>query len=152
MRPTQKLPAASLALVLTAVLATGLASCGKKESAAPQPAPPTAEGVHFVGAELGRAVGGDRSITDATREFGPNDTIYVSVETDGSSAAATLAARWTYEDGQQVDRSETTIAPAGTEHTEFHIAKPDGWPAGGYQVEISLDGRPVQTLDFEVGG
>jgi hypothetical protein len=131
-----------------------LVACGK-DGAAPAERDvnaPAAQGVQFVNAELGRAVGSDRSITDATDDFGPNDTIYVSVETEGTASSSTLAARWTYEDGQEVDRSETTIAPSGREHTELHISKPDGWPPGEYQVEIMLDGRTVDTLDFEVGG
>ena len=76
----------------------------------------------------------------------------MSVETSGTASSADLAARWTYEDGQEVDRTETTIAPTGPEHTEFHISKPDGWPEGDYQVEIMLNGRTVDTLDYEVGG
>jgi hypothetical protein len=152
MRPSHQHLVASLALVLAAVLTTGLVACNKKEAAPADQggAAPANQAVRFVGADLGRAVGGDRSITDATHQFGPNDTIYVSVETDGSAAAATVAARWTYQDGQEVDRSETTIAPSGTEHTEFHVSNPDGWPAGNYQVEIMLDGRTVETLDFAV--
>jgi hypothetical protein len=34
--------------------------------------------------------------------------------------------------------------------TTFHISKPDGWPAGSYKVEISLDGTVVDSRDFTV--
>lgn len=148
MRQTPRL--ATPALLLAVLLVAGLAACGR--DAGDDPATPGAQAVRFESAELGRAVGGDGSINDPTSDFGPNDTIYVSVETSGSSDATTLAARWTYEDGQEVDRTETTIAPTGTEHTELHVSNPNGWPEGDYQVEILLDGRSVQTLDFEVGG
>lgn len=140
-------------LLLAAVLAAGLAACGKDETDRADrnlDAPTDQVAVHLVDAELGRAAGGDGSITDATDEFGPNDTIYLSVETDGRAESSTLAARWTYQDGQEVDRSETTIAPRGREHTQFHVSKPDGWPPGDYEVEISIDGRTVETLDFNV--
>lgn len=147
MRPTSKL-LAPLGLVLAAVLSAGLLACGKERAAEA----PASQAVRFVDAELGRAVGGDRRITDPTDEFGPNDTIYLSVATEGRASSATLAARWTYQDGQEVDRSETTIAPDGSEHTEFHISKPDGWPAGNYRVDVTLDGRTVDTLEFEVEG
>ena len=38
--------------------------------------------------------------------------------------------------------SETSqqIAPTGPAVTEFHIAKPDGWPQGMYRVQVFLDG------------
>jgi hypothetical protein len=99
---------------------------------------------------LGRAVGGDKAITDQTDNFRPNDTIYASVATEGSAANTTLRARWTYEDGQVVDDSSHTIAPNNRERTEFHISKPDGWPAGNYQLELFVDGRSVETKKFEV--
>jgi hypothetical protein len=101
---------------------------------------------------LGRSVGGDKAITDRTETFRPNDTIYASVATDGSANSATLRARWTFEDGQVVDESTRTIAPNNRERTEFHIAKPDGWPAGKYKLEVFLDNQPVETKDFEVRG
>src|SRR5687768_3629482 len=99
---------------------------------------------------LGRAIGGDKSITDQTDNFRPTDTIYASVATDGSSASTTRRARWTYGDGQVVDESTRTIAPTNRERTEFHISKPDGWPIGKYQVELFLDGRSVETKRFGV--
>lgn len=153
MRSTSKL-FAYVVFLLAAALGAGLTACGKDEAAPADrdAGAPASQAIEFVNAELGRSVGNDRTITDATDDFGPNDTIHLSVETEGSASNATLAARWTYEDGQEVDRSETTISPSGREHTEFHVSKPDGWPPGGYQVEIMLDGRTVETLDFEVEG
>ena len=56
------------------------------------------------------------------------------------------------EDGQVVDESSRTIAPTGAEVTEFHVSKPDGWPAGAYEVAISLDGQAVETRSFTVEG
>jgi hypothetical protein len=109
-------------------------------------------GVQITDVTLGRAVGADRAVTEATTTFEPNDTIYVSVRTSGTASSATLAARWTFEDGQVVDESSQTIAPTGTEVTEFHVSKPDGWPAGAYEVAISLDGVPVETQSFTVEG
>ncbi len=51
-----------------------------------------------------------------------------------------------------MDESTRTIAPNGRAVTEFHIAKPDGWPLGNYQVEVFLDGKSVETKKFEVKG
>ena len=34
--------------------------------------------------------------------------------------------------------------------SEFHISKPDGWPAGDYQVEISINDKPAGTKKFTV--
>jgi hypothetical protein len=99
---------------------------------------------------LGRAIGGDKAISDRTENFRPTDTIYASVATDGSAPTATLRAKWTFEDGQLVNESTHTIAPQGRERTEFHIAKPDGWPAGKYRLEVFLNDQSAGLKTFEV--
>jgi hypothetical protein len=99
---------------------------------------------------LGRAIGGDKAITDRTENFRPNDTIYASVATDGSAPTATLRTKWTFEDSQTVNESTRTIAPQNRERTEFHISKPDGWPAGKYKVEVFLNDQSAGLKTFEV--
>jgi hypothetical protein len=142
----------------TVVLAAGLliaAGCGNRETdtaATEESAPTTTAGVEVTEVTLGKAVGADKAVSEATTTFEPTDTIYVSVRTEGTSPSATLAARWTFEDGQVVDESSQTIAPTGPEVTEFHISQPDGWPAGTYEVAISLDGQPVENQSFTVEG
>jgi hypothetical protein len=106
--------------------------------------------VKVTDVSLGRAIGGDKAVTDSTDDFKPNDTIYASIATDGSAASTTLRALWTYQDGQVVEDSNRTIAPNNKERTEFHISKPDGFPTGNYQVEIFVDGRSVEKKKFEV--
>jgi len=108
-------------------------------------------GIKVTNVDLGRNVGGDKHVTDATTSFSPNDVIYASVLTSGTSPSATVKVRWTYEgDGQVVDESEQTITTTGDTATEFHISKPNGWPAGNYKAEVYLNGQLVQTKEFEV--
>jgi hypothetical protein len=137
------------ALVLCVGLTLGVTACGKK-AAEPPPAAAPAAAVSVTAVELGRSIGGDKRVTDKTEQFSPKDVIYASVLTSGASSNTSLKARWTYQDGQVVDESEQSIAPTGDATTEFHISKPDGWPAGKYKVEVSLNGVPAQTKDFEV--
>jgi hypothetical protein len=89
-------------------------------------------------------------VTQQSTAFAPNDTIYVSVVTNGSAPSATLTAKWTYQDGQVVNESTQTIAPTGPAVTEFHIAKPDGWPEGKYKLEVSVNDQRAETKNFEV--
>lgn len=100
--------------------------------------------------DLGRTIDADRRVSDETDDFEATDTVYVSVDTDGTASGATLTARWTFEDGQVVDESTQNLSSTGPTVTEFHISMPDGLPAGEYQVEILLDGRSVETEEFEV--
>lgn len=108
--------------------------------------------VRVTDVTLGRSVGSDKSITDRTETFKPGDTFYASVATDGSAPSATLRARWSFEDGQLVDESARAIAPNGLERTEFHIAKPDGWPVGKYKLEVFLNDQSAGTKTLEVRG
>lgn len=152
----------SLAIAAALLASVALAGCKKKDEAAtatpmpatvaapapaqPAPAPaPTPATVASV--DLGNAVGADNKVTTASTAFAKEDTIHASVATDG--AASKLNAKWTYQDGQTVDSQDKDVA-AGPQVTDFSISKPDGWPAGKYKVEISLDGNVVQSRDFEV--
>ena len=152
----------SAALVLG--VAVALAACGKKEEApapvvapAPAPAPietappPAApESVSFAGLTLGNAVGEDQNVTAPMSTFATTDTIYAAVVTKGAAPNASIVAKWSFGDGQLVDESAQSIAPTGAAVTTFHIAKPDGWPVGKYKVDITIDGNPVASQEFEV--
>ena len=130
-----------------AVLVVASAGCGRKADTGTTT---TTTGVRVTDVSVGRAIGGDKAITDVTDTFKPNDTIYASVATDGSAQSATVRAKWTFEDGQVVNDSTRTIAPNKPERTEFHISKPDGWPAGKYKVEVFLDNQTAGTKSFAV--
>lgn len=134
----------SLSLCL-GMLVLGAACGGKTDTATT-----TSTAIRVTDVSVGRAVGGDKAITDATETFKPNDTIYASVATDGSAQSATVRAKWTFEDGQVVNDSTRTIAPNKPERTEFQISKPDGWPAGKYKVEVFLDNQSAGTKTFTV--
>jgi hypothetical protein len=110
----------------------------------------TGRGVEVEEIDIGRSLNADKSINDNTASFKPNDTIYVSVKTDGTAPSAELRTRWQYADDQLVDESKQTITPNGEARTEFHIAKPDGFPPGKYKVEVFLNGQLAGSKEFEV--
>lgn len=106
--------------------------------------------IRVLSVELGRSIGPDNRVIEATDDFLINDTIFASVELIGTGAEATLKARWTRASGQLVDETVRTVAPSGEIVTEFHLAQPTGWARGKYQVEILLDDKVVERQDFEV--
>jgi multidrug efflux pump subunit AcrA (membrane-fusion protein) len=154
-----------IALALAATVA--LTACGKKEEAATPAAPPAAAtaaqpaapaapapapvqaAVSLASIDLGSAVGPDQKVSTATTTFSPKDSIYAAVSTTGSGTA-TIAVKWTYQDGQTVKEDSKSIAPTGPATTSFEISKPDGWPAGNYKVDVTLNGQPAGTKDFSV--
>jgi hypothetical protein len=150
------------------VLAVVLVGCSRSEAppappeepaalpgvgAKPPPGPGAAAtertAARVASVELGSSLDATKRVVGPKTAFAPTETIYASVATQGWEGPVTLTARWTYEDGQLVNESSQT-AQAGPSTTEFHIAKPGGWPAGTYQVEILADGATAATQRFEV--
>ncbi|MCW5579746.1 MAG: hypothetical protein KIS72_00135 [Luteimonas sp.] len=153
----------SKALLVAAIGSIALLGCKKKEDAAPAPAPAPAPietapapAPAATVAVTGVTLGKDEAVTAPVTTFAPGDkTIYAAVATQTSDPAATvpgkLSAKWTHLDsGQTVAEESKDFAFAGPGTTTFNITKPDNWPPGKYQVEISLDGAVVNTVEFEV--
>ena len=142
---------------LSTLLLILLTACGKtEEQPAPTSEPPAADsspaGISAGAISLGKAVGPAKKVSAPVEAFAKGDTIYASVETTGAGTA-TLKAKWTYRMGDQttiVNEESQTITPAGPATTEFHISKPGGWPAGQYQVEVSLDDKTIGVKNFTV--
>jgi hypothetical protein len=135
-----------------------LSGCGRKDDAAVATAdtgigmgapPPAMSALRVSEVETGKAVGADKQLTDDSDDFGVRDTIYVAVKTEGSGSA-TLAAKWTFQDGQTVDESSQSISTTGDAWHEFHIQKASAWPKGKYKVEVSLNGTPADSDEFEI--
>ena len=126
-----KMQTKKTSLLLCLALLVIAAGCGKKTDTGGTVGT-SGTTVRVTDVSLGRAIGSDKAITD------------------GTASTATVRARWTFEDGQTVNESSRTIAPAGRERTEFHIAKPGGWPAGKYKLEVFLNDQSAETKTFEV--
>ena len=150
MKTTRTLFAATL-------LASGLlgTACKKEapppppaEAAAPIPTPPPPQPA-VTQIELGSSVGADKRVLAARSSFGVKDSIIASVYTENTGPSAVLTAKWTFQTGQLVDSTSQVVA-ASPGVTEFHIVKKTAWPVGRYRVEISLDGAPAGSQEFDV--
>jgi hypothetical protein len=143
----------SVAAMLCLGLAFAAASCGSRQSTeeptASNPSTTTPE-VQVTQVELGRDLDANNRVTVPTDQFKPGDVVYVTVMTSGSAPGATLKSVWTTEDGQVVDESQQVLASTGDAVTEFHVSKPEGLPTGKYKVEISLNGTPIQSKEFQI--
>ena len=149
------------ALLVSAALS--LVACGKKDESpkpapAPAPAPkaqapaPAPAGLAVTNVTLGKSLGPDKRVASPTNTFDKADTIYAAVETSGRGEGK-LDAKWTYRNGDKVavvNESFLKLATFGPAVNEFHVSKPGGWPAGDYQVELTLDGKPVGSKSFTV--
>jgi len=143
------------------VLLVAFVACKKREEAPPPapaveptmvPIPPTAApAVNITSVDLGKALGPDKKVAATMDVFGPKDTIFTVVSTDGTAASSTIHYKVTAPDGTTTVKEDSkTIAPTGPANTEFSIQKPSGWPRGTYKVEVSIDGGPVTTKTFTI--
>lgn len=148
---TDLIRALSLALIVSAV------ACSKKDATIASdtavmtiPSTPVpAAGLRVSGIETGKGINADKTVGDDQHDFGVRDTVYVSVKTEGAGSG-TLAAKFTFQDGQTIEQTSQAIAPTGDANHEFHIQKATAWPKGDYKVEVMLDGVSAGTKDFTV--
>ncbi len=146
-------------LVVLAALVLTLNACGKKEEPrkvesvpAPTSAPAPTTGITVTTITLGTALDADKKVKPVTGSFDRKDTIYAGIDTTGVGTA-TLKAKWTYrKNGKEalVKEDTLTIAATGPATNELHVSKPDGWPAGDYQVEIFVADKSAGTKAFTV--
>jgi hypothetical protein len=99
---------------------------------------------------VGAGVGLDKRVAVESAVFHPQDTVFVSIATQGFASRVRLSARWVDPSGRLLGEMDQAIAPAGTAVSEFHLWKPGGFTPGAYQVEIWLDGARVDARSFTV--
>jgi hypothetical protein len=119
---------------------------------APTPATQPAAGnatVTLGAVQLGSGVDASNKVVAVSNSFAPTDSIYAAVTTQGSGDV-TVAARWTYQDGQVVHQDSKTLHASGPQTTSFMISHPDGFPTGDYKVDVSINGTPVASKAFAV--
>ncbi|HEY4294621.1 hypothetical protein [Luteibacter sp.] len=148
-------PAAAPPATAPAAATTAAQSPAPAVQPAPAPAAPAAADTLKVGSvTLGNAVGADKKVSKEKTAFAPTDkTIYASVATEGTTAGATLNAKWTYQDGETtttVSDISQSISTDGPAVTTFKIQNPNEWPEGKYKLIVSLNGQAVGNEAFEV--
>lgn len=146
----------TMARTLTIALALSvLVACRKKDeapavdTASMMPSPSMPVALTVDGIETGKGLNADKTVKDDAKDFGVRDTIYVSVKTEGAGTG-TLAAKFTFQDGQTVDQASQEISPTADAYHEFHMQKRTAWPKGNYKVEVTLNGVSAGTKDFTV--
>ena len=121
---------------------------------APTAAPAAADNTFQVATvTLGDTVTPDHKVRKEVLSFSPSQkTIYLSVDTTGTTAGATLNAKWSYLEGsgQSVTSTSQSITADGPATTTFRVVNSNLWPEGKYKVDVSLDGKQVASKQFEV--
>lgn len=127
----------------------GTETASADSAAVAAPAPPSDQ-LEVAAVMIGKRIGANNLITEPTFQFGPRDTVYISVGTTGAPESATLTAVWQFQTGKVVDSTSQTIQPEGPENTEFHVVPEKPWAVGTYKVTVYADGDSVDARTFAV--
>ena len=121
---------------------TGMADSAKDAAAKP------AE-LRVSNVMIGRRVGAGNHVTEPTFQFAPQDTVYVSVGTSGSTGPDHLTAAWRSQTGEVVQQASKPIPPAG-QNAAFQLSQPKGLKPGTYKVIVFLGDDSAETKVFVV--
>ena len=119
-------------------------------SSAPEPPPVDLGEFKIVSVAVGDSVDSEQQVPVNKSVFGRNDRIYASVLSTGRHQGVTLSARWTTVDGQLVAETEQSLVPTSPTVTTFSLRNREPWPAGKYQLVVSVDAQPQSTISFEI--
>ena len=93
----------------------------------------------------------ERELIGASKAvFQPSDTVYASVETDGTSREYVIYARWFDTQGEVLSEYGIGIDQPGKQRRILSLSKPDGWSAGRHVLELVVNDGSKQSVDFEV--
>lgn len=95
----------------------------------------------------------DNEGTQPTTTFAPSDTFYCIVDLQNAPDDTVVKAAWTAVDvadteaNTAIDETELTSG-SGTLH--FELANDNAWPAGTYKVDLYINDKLAQTVEFNV--
>jgi hypothetical protein len=121
------------AFLLAALLMT---SCGPSEP------------LNVVGIQTGKSLNSDHSVGIHAASFHPKDTMYVSVLSVGRGKG-TITVTWSLA-GRVLQTLTKKVSYNGQAATDFRFAAADDFPVGDYSIEVTVDGKTIETRRVKV--
>ena len=103
---------------------------------------------HISNVMIGKRIGSGNRLTEPTFQFAPQDTVYLSVATEGSTGADKITTAWRSQTGEVLQQPTEPIK-AG-ENTAFQLSQPKGLKPGTYKVIVFLGSDSADTKVFVV--
>ena len=142
-------------LAMVAALAGGCAgsdkSRGDESAAARDSAAANASAAgprHVSSVMIGKRIGSGNRMTEPTFQFAPQDTVYLSVATEGSTGPDKIITAWRSQTGEVLQQPTEAIQPG--QNTAFQLSQPKGLKPGTYKVIVFLGSDSVDTKVFVV--
>jgi len=97
---------------------------------------------------IGKHIGTNNLVTEPTFQFTPQETVFVSVATEGTEGAGEMTAAWRSQNGEVVQK--TTESIQGGKNTLFQLSQAKGLKPGTYKVVLFLGDDSADTKVFAV--
>ena len=123
-------------LTLAAVVAVVLLACGPSEP------------LNIVGIQTGKTLNTDHSVGKHAISFRPDDTMYVSVLSNGRGAG-TITVKWSLY-GRVIHEVTKKVSYNDQAATDFRFQAADGFPVGDYTIDVIVDGKTHETRRVKV--
>ena len=123
-------------LTLATVLAAVLLACGPSEP------------LNIVGIQTGKTLNTDHSVGKHAISFRPDDTMYVSVLSNGRGAG-TITVKWSLY-GRVIHEVTKKVSYNDQAATDFRFQAADGFPVGDYTIDVIVDGKTHETRRVKV--
>ena len=123
-------------VAIAVVAALCLAGCGPSEP------------LNVVGIQTGKSLNSDHSIGTHAATFRPNDPMYVSVLSNGRGKG-TITVKWTFA-GRELQTLTKKVSYNGQAATDFRFVAADGFPIGDYTIEVTVDGKTIESRRVKV--
>ena len=98
---------------------------------------------------IGKRLGAGNRVMEPTFQFTPQDTVYLSVATEGSVGASKVTAAWRSQGGEIVQQTSEPVQDTDGS-TAFSLAQPKGLKPGTYKVVVFLGDDSVDAKVFAV--
>jgi hypothetical protein len=99
---------------------------------------------------IGKRLGAGNRVMEPTFQFAPQDTVYLSVATEGSVGPSKVTAAWRSQGGEIVQQSSEPVQDADGGSVAFSLAQPKGLKPGTYKVVVFLGDDSVDAKVFAV--
>jgi len=98
---------------------------------------------------IGKRLGAGNRVTEPTFQFAPEDTVYLSVATEGSDGASKVTAAWRSQTGEIEQQTSQPVLTTNA-NTAFSLAQPKGLKPGTHKVVVFLGDDSVDAKVFVV--
>lgn len=150
------------ALLVTAssvVMVALLGSCGESDRSRAEESGRQADSAKAIAAKpaerrvsmsmIGKRLGAGNRVMEPTFQFAPQDTVYLSVATEGSVGTNRVTAAWRSQGGEIVQQTSEPVQDTDGS-VAFSLAQPKGLKPGTYKVVVFLGDDSVDAKVFAV--